>query len=80
MGDQWVKSQIGWPLVKFRFNPTIKVGSKMGGAPKTPKWDTIGFDPQPNVTYPPSKLTWQLRGGSLQKEINLSRYLPTGAM
>ena len=24
-----------------------KIGSKMGGAP-TPKWDTIGFDPQPN--------------------------------
>ena len=23
---------------KMRFNPTTKIGSKMGGAPKTPKW------------------------------------------
>ena len=28
-------------------NPTNGIGSKMGGAP-TPKWDPIGFDPQPN--------------------------------
>ena len=28
-------------------NPTTKLASKMGGAP-TPKWDLIGFDPQPN--------------------------------
>ena len=27
-------------------NPTTKIGSKMDGAP-TPKWDPIGFDPQP---------------------------------
>ena len=26
-----------------------KIGSKMGGAPKTQKWDPMGFDPQPNV-------------------------------
>ena len=25
-------------------NPTPKMGPKMGGAPKTPKWDPIGFD------------------------------------
>ena len=24
-----------------------KIGSKMGGAP-TPKWDPVGFDPQPH--------------------------------
>ena len=29
-------------------NPPQKNGSKMGGAP-TPKWDPIGFDPQPEV-------------------------------
>ena len=28
-------------------NPTTKIPTKMGGAP-TPKWDTIGFDPQPS--------------------------------
>ena len=27
--------------------PTL-LGSKMGGAPKTPTWDPIGFDPQPD--------------------------------
>ena len=33
-----VKIQIGWPPVNIRFNPTTKIGSKMGGAP-IPKWD-----------------------------------------
>ena len=28
-------------------NPTTKIGPKMGGAPKTPKWDPIGFEPWP---------------------------------
>ena len=37
------------PPVNIRFNPTTKTGSKMGGAPKTPKWDPIGFDPQPHA-------------------------------
>ena len=41
------QSQIGEPPVNIRFNPTTKIGSKMGGAP-IPKWDLIGFDPRPN--------------------------------
>ena len=28
-------------------NLTTKIGSETGGAP-TPKWDPIGFDPQPH--------------------------------
>ena len=28
-------------------NRTTKIDSKMCGAPKTPKWNIIGFDPQP---------------------------------
>ena len=36
---------VGLPPVNIPI-PT-KIGSKMGGAPKTPKWDPIGFDPQP---------------------------------
>ena len=34
--------------MNIRFNPTTIISSKMGGAP-TPKWDPIGFDPQPNM-------------------------------
>ena len=35
-------------------NPTTKIGSKMGGEfTYQPKWDPIGFDPQPNG-YPHS--------------------------
>ena len=41
----WVKIQIV-PRVNIRFNPTTKIGSKMGGAPKTPQNGAIGFDPQ----------------------------------
>ena len=38
-----------WPWVKSPVPPVnipipTKIGSKMGGAPKTPKWDPIGFD------------------------------------
>ena len=31
------------PPVNIRFDPTTKIGSEMGGAAKTPKWDLIGF-------------------------------------
>ena len=41
----WVK--IPYAPVNIRFNPTTKIPTKMGGAPKAPKWDPIGFDPQP---------------------------------
>ena len=45
---------IMWPWVKIQIVPPVnipiptKIGSKMGGA-ATPKWDPIGFDPQPYV-------------------------------
>ena len=31
------------------FEPTTKIGSEMGGAPKTPKWDPIGFENHSHV-------------------------------
>ena len=42
-----------------------QTGSKMGGAP-TPKWDPIGFDPQPfygpmDLEKDPTGVTWQPR-------------------
>ena len=44
----WIKSQIVPPV---NIPIPTKIGSKMGGAP-TPKWDSIGFDPQPQCTAP----------------------------
>ena len=40
MGQKSNRTPVNFPI------PT-KMGSKMGGAP-APKWDPIGFDPQPN--------------------------------
>ena len=37
-----------------------KIGSKMGGAP-TPKWDPIGFDPQPSRASHPPHRTFAIR-------------------
>ena len=35
------------PVYPVNIPIPTKIGSKMAGAP-TPKWDPIGFDPQPN--------------------------------
>ena len=40
-------------------NPTTEIGSNMGGAP-TPKWDPIGFDPQPYSLFCPVGLKGNL--------------------
>ena len=50
-------------------NPTTNIGSKMGDAPKTPKWDPIGFDHHSHLAFPRPPTRPRLRsrpsGGSL---------------
>ena len=36
-------------------NPTTKIGSKMGGAPKAPKWDPIGLTHSQSLGRRPRK-------------------------
>ena len=47
----WGKTQIV-PPVNIRFNPTTKIGSLkwVVNSPNNPKWDPIGFDPQPYLS------------------------------
>ena len=40
--------QRGQMAISVNIPIPTKIDSKVGGAP-TPKWDPIGFDPQPNV-------------------------------
>ena len=52
-------------------NPTTKIGSKMGGEFTYPKWDPIGFDPQPDrlpqANDPGEKVIY----GQYQRESNI---------
>ena len=56
-----------WPWVKTQIVPPVnisiptRVGSKMRGAPKTPKWDPIGFELWPQ--------TWRRSARSLKAEV-----------
>ena len=42
------------PVPPVNIPMPTKIGSKMGGAPKPPKWDPIGVEPRPYVNGPMS--------------------------
>ena len=51
-------SHCKWPWVKSQIVPPVNIPihtkiAKMGGEFTNPKWDPIGFDPQPDVPYGP---------------------------
>ena len=65
-------------------NPTTKIGSKMGGAP-IPKWDLLGFDPQPfaslwdwDAAKPPFATLFFLRTGSPSQSFCRLRFTWSG--
>ena len=70
------------PPLNIRFNPTTKIGSKMGGEfTFQPKWDPIGCDPQNDPPMTPTEVDsnrfrgqacisfrdcWRVKGSALE--------------